>query len=282
MLWRSLIICEMSGQMVSPEKTSIFFSKNVDTRTRRRLCAISGFTNATSLVRYLGIALLGRAPKKHDVNYLIEKVTQRLSEWKGTHLSFAGRVTLAKLVIQYIPIYTMMTTPIAKACLKEIEKLQRGFIWGDTEVGRRLHLVNWDTLTLPKAQGGLGLRNLNDMNTACLMKLAWNLKPEENKLWGRVLIGKYGRGTWANGEPQCKASDSYIWKALTACWDIIKGEVIWAVGDGNTINFWLDKWIDKTRSLCDIVNNVPTKMLHLRVTDYVDENMAWKVETLKV
>lgn len=82
--------CEMSGQMVSSEKTSIFFSKNVDTRIRRRLSLMSGFTNTTSMGKYFGIPLLGRTPKKQDFNYLIEKVTQRLSGVEG-YSSFVCR-----------------------------------------------------------------------------------------------------------------------------------------------------------------------------------------------
>lgn len=230
--------------------------------------------------KYLGIPLLGRAPKRNDFNYLIEKVHQKLSGWKATHLSFAGRVTLAKSVIQSIPVYSMMTNPIPKVCLKEIEKLQKGFIWGDSDAGRRLHLVKWDTLMLPKNQGGLGVRNLNDMNKACLMKLAWNLKLEENKLWSQVLIGKYGRGTWASGELQCKAADSYIWKSVADCCEIIKGEEAWSLGDGNTVNFWLDKWLDNHNSLHDIVHNIPPDVMNMKVVDYVDENKRWKLDSL--
>jgi hypothetical protein len=37
----------------------------------------------------------------------------------------------------------------SKSCLLEIEKLQRGFIWGNNSEGRKVHLIGWDTLTLP-------------------------------------------------------------------------------------------------------------------------------------
>lgn len=141
--------------------------------------------------------------------------------------------------------------------------------------------MKWDTLTLPKIQGGLGLRNANDMNTTCLMKLAWNLKPEEDKLWSKVLIGKYGRGTWASGDLLCKPTDSYIWKALTACWDIIKVEEAWALSDGNTVNFWLDNWLDKHRPLMDVVCNIPSDVFHTKVSEYVNEGLVWRLDSLR-
>jgi hypothetical protein len=49
--------------------------------------------------------------------------------------------------------------------------MQRNFIWGDTEQKRRFHAVGWDKVAVPKCMGGLGMRNLNTMNVACLGKL---------------------------------------------------------------------------------------------------------------
>lgn len=54
------------------------------------------------------------------------------------------------------------------------------------------------------------------------MKLAWNLKPDSQKLWSQVLVCKYGRGVFENGELQLKSTDSFIWKALCACWINLK------------------------------------------------------------
>jgi len=47
-----------------------------------------------------------------------------------SQLSFAGRITLAKSVIEAVPIYPMMKTSIPKSILEDIQKLQRKFIWG--------------------------------------------------------------------------------------------------------------------------------------------------------
>lgn len=52
--------CSMAEQQVSIEKTNIFFSKNVDVNTRRRLVSMSGFRETISLGKYLGVPLVGR------------------------------------------------------------------------------------------------------------------------------------------------------------------------------------------------------------------------------
>ncbi|PNX89040.1 hypothetical protein L195_g045157 [Trifolium pratense] len=162
----------MSGQQISHEKTSIMFSRNVSLHVREALVRRSGFNEALSLGKYLGVPLVGRAPKRSDYNYLINQVKNKLSNWKANQLSFAGRVTLSKAVIEAIPIYPMMTTSIPKACLHEIQKIQRGFIWGEEDGGRKYHAVNWENVTKPKVLGGLGICRLVHMNKACLMKLA--------------------------------------------------------------------------------------------------------------
>lgn len=113
----------------------------------------------------------------------------------------------------------MMTAVVPKTCVKDIQRLQRGFIWGDTVEKKRAHLIKWDTLMLPKEHGGLGVRNLDIMNTTCLMKLAWGLKDGQDQLWCKVLDGKYGRGSLQRGDLQVKVSDFSLWKSIASCWD---------------------------------------------------------------
>jgi hypothetical protein len=117
------LFCHMSGQDISQEKTSVLFSSNVERSMKNKLISMSGFKETNSFGNYLGVPLHGRAPKKSDFQYLLNQVSSKLSMWKATHLSFAGRVTLAKSVIEAIPIYPMMSTLIPKACLDELQKI---------------------------------------------------------------------------------------------------------------------------------------------------------------
>ena len=62
---------------------------------------------------------------------------------------------------------------------------------GSTEEKRRLHLVRWETVTLPKELGGLGLHNMKDINNALLAKLCWRLACEQEAPWAKMLVAKY-------------------------------------------------------------------------------------------
>jgi hypothetical protein len=58
--------CNMSGQQVNYDKSSIFFSRNVPESKRAALSNISGLKETKNLGKYLGVPALGRAPRVHD------------------------------------------------------------------------------------------------------------------------------------------------------------------------------------------------------------------------
>jgi hypothetical protein len=54
----------------------------------------------------------------------------KLNGWKIDRLSFAGRLTLAKVVLATIPSYAMQTTRLSVDVCKEVDKRIRNFVWG--------------------------------------------------------------------------------------------------------------------------------------------------------
>ena len=46
----------------------------------------------------------------------------------------------------------------------KIEKLQRDILWSDSKI----HLLGWDKVCMPIANGGLGIRKLTTFNKALL------------------------------------------------------------------------------------------------------------------
>ncbi|GFY85192.1 SAC3/GANP/Nin1/mts3/eIF-3 p25 family [Actinidia rufa] len=74
----------------------------------------------------------------------------------------------------------------------------RDFLWNGLENTPGIHLVAWKVLCLPKKGGGLGIRDLVLFNKALLGKCLWRFALGEDKLWCRVLRGKYGTlsGDW--------------------------------------------------------------------------------------
>lgn len=183
--------CRASGQKVSLEKSKIFFSKNVSRELGKQISDESGIKSTKDLGKYLGMPILHKRINKDTFGEVLERVTTRLSGWKGRFLSLAGRATLTKAVLSSISIHTMTIISLPKSTLERLDNMSRSFLWGSKNEKRRLHLLAWDRVYLLRLEGGLGIRSAQQMNTALLAKLGWRLIHDENRLWTRVLRSKY-------------------------------------------------------------------------------------------
>lgn len=72
----------------------------------------------------------------------------------------------------------------------DLEKLQRGFIWGDKKMTHKTHLISWEVCCMPKDQGDLGIKLTQLINDDFMFKIIWNLLNNPNDLWCHVLINK--------------------------------------------------------------------------------------------
>lgn len=126
------------------------FSNNVTWIKSMKLLQISNLKESHNFGKYLKVPLSGKSLRKADYHYIMEQLVAKLASWKTNFLSFVGRVTLAKSVMEVIPIYHMMTNMLSKYCIDESNKIHRNFIWGNTTDKRRYHVIKWDTITTHK------------------------------------------------------------------------------------------------------------------------------------
>ena len=103
----------------------------------------------------------------------------------------AGRATLINAFVASIPLYAMQTTLLPQKISQQIDKMSYHFLWGDTKHHCGCHTISWDTITLPKEAGGLGIPSTHHRNCAILMNQAWRLYTNPNTLWAKVLKAKY-------------------------------------------------------------------------------------------
>nr|XP_009761899.1 PREDICTED: uncharacterized protein LOC104214006 [Nicotiana sylvestris] len=82
---------------------------------------------------------------------------------------------------QYLPTFTR----------KYIDRIQRDFLWGATVEKRRVYRFNWNTVTSPNQEGGLGHFHSKSKNFALLCSIFWRLYYSPNSIWSQKQIARF-------------------------------------------------------------------------------------------
>lgn len=110
--------------------------------------------------KYLGLPL-GANPRRIDTwKPVMEKLEKKLAFYSRKYITLGGRLTLINSNSGNLPLYYMSLFKMPFTVARKTERIQRQFLWGDSNEKRRLHMVGWDRVTKSKKRGGLGVRRL--------------------------------------------------------------------------------------------------------------------------
>lgn len=101
-----LVYEQVSRQQINREKTTVFFSKVVLEEMKVAIKIFWGVTEIREYEHYLGLPTLVGTNKKGSLNYIKQKVWNKLQGWKEK-LSQVGREVLLKAIVQAIPSFAM-------------------------------------------------------------------------------------------------------------------------------------------------------------------------------
>jgi hypothetical protein len=117
-----------------------------------------------------------------------------------------------------------------------------GIQWGGLGDEFKHHLVDWNTVCLPVAQGGLGVYKVADVNKALLGKWLWRFGMEDSQLWCRVIAGKYGlEGGWKTRKSN-RPRGCGLWKGIFMGWENFAKHLVFDVDMGSRVRFWHNCW----------------------------------------
>ncbi|KAA3472510.1 reverse transcriptase [Gossypium australe] len=134
-----------SGQCVNFEKSTVFFSSNVNDQERNLVCQALNVQCSSDLNKYLGLpSMVGRKRK-----LAFQALKDRSKE------------VFIKTILQAIPTYSMTCFLLPKSLCLEMENIMNSFWWNKTNGKRGMHWCDWKTLSSNKEEGGLGFRDLN-------------------------------------------------------------------------------------------------------------------------
>ena len=136
-----------------------------------------------------------------------------------------------------------------------MEKWMRNFIWSGDLNQQKLVIVAWHKLCKPYKEGGLGVRNLSDINEAGNLKNCWEIMHSDLQ-WASLIRSRVLRG----GQPVNHHISSSVWSSAKHKFITLMENISWQIGDGQSIKFWTDPWCGEplTTTL-----NIPQNLHHL-------------------
>lgn len=203
-----------SRQKINFSKSKLFFSKNVPLATQECLTSALNIRKATNFSKYMWFHLTNNSPKGKDYQFIINKMNNKLTGWKAKTLNMAGRTTLIHSILATIPNYSIQNNLLPISTRNHIDRIQWNFRGGSTTEKRKVHLVNWETITTPKELGGLGLYKTSEKNYATLAGLLWRFHKNNQSLWVKLLQAKYVQHRRVD-TLDAKPALSYIWKSMS-------------------------------------------------------------------
>lgn len=186
-----------SGQVINFSKSSLIISNKPLMSSHAETIANSSGLKLTYLpIQYLGVPLYkGRAKLDYFLD-LMTKFDKQISGWKGRLLSFGGKITLLKSVLNALPIHALSVLKHPRKLLQHLERSMAAFLWNSKERYRK-RWISWNQICIPLAEGGLGIRSLSQVMKALHAKRCWSLIKGES-VWAQYMVRKYGDPTEPN------------------------------------------------------------------------------------
>ncbi|GJY48856.1 RNA-directed DNA polymerase, eukaryota, reverse transcriptase zinc-binding domain protein [Tanacetum coccineum] len=174
-------------------KSTVFFG-GMTSAEQNIILGIVPFAIGKLPVRYVGVSLITKKISSTDCKPLIDKVRNRVLDWRNKALSYSGRLQLISSVLSAMQIYWAYVFLLPKNVIYEINKILKGFLWCQGELTKGKAKISWKSVCKPKEQGGLGIKNLQLWNETLLIKQLWNVIVKKNTIWVKWVNSEILRG----------------------------------------------------------------------------------------
>ena len=133
-----------------------------------------------------------------------------------------GRLALVKSVLSAIPVHQLLAYAPPKKTLRQIEKIEHGFLWAGRAAANGGHChVNWRRICRLISYGGLGVQDLERAGLALRLRWLWFSRTDHERAWNGLDL-------------QFSAEERALFFASTTM----------TLGNGTTAYFWEDRWIN--------------------------------------
>ncbi|WOL00311.1 hypothetical protein Cni_G09024 [Canna indica] len=233
---------KVTNQRINYGKSEVFFPCEFPKKRKEVFSRMLGIKEGGLPIKYLGAYVDKGKISVNVQRQMIEKAENRLESWASKDIFQAGKVVLINSVVNSMPIHTLSIMWINSKIIKEHEKLIRDFLWKLGKKKYGFHLVNWKKVSLCKAEGGLGVKDLNTFKIVIHAKRVLPILNRKDQIWSRLVNARYG-----DLHPWKKRRSRRIgWamKGIVSAIEMLREGLKVKIGNGKKTNVWTDPWIE--------------------------------------
>lgn len=149
-----------------------------------------------------------------------------------------GKSHLSSMYYSPSPLTLYLPWVLRKALLL-MEKYFANFFWGSTDGSNKYHWSSWHNMCLPKDEGGIGIRKMQDIIDTFSIKRWWRFRTQ-NSLWATFLRAKYCTRSHPVSKSMVSA-DSHGWQNILKTRQKVEFHIKWSIQNGSS-SFWWDNW----------------------------------------
>jgi hypothetical protein len=153
------------------------------------------------------------------------------------------KLGVLKSMAATIPSYAMNSFLLPNSISSSLDRAFKNFLWGFAkDKAKNLLLKSWNSICLPKEEGGLGFRRMHDFNLSLISKLGWKLLSNSYCLWVSQLQKKYIKYGNFISSPNVSSS-SWILKGIKKIKPLILAGACLTVSRTSTTSILTTNWV---------------------------------------
>ena len=123
----------------------------------REAMSVMNYRSGSIPFVYLGFPISWDVRKLGFWKHVVDRIVARLSLWNNKFLSFGGRLVLLKSVMSSLPVYFLSFFKAPAGIISSIKSFFKRFFSGGGEDFRKIAWIKWESVCVPKEEGGWGL-----------------------------------------------------------------------------------------------------------------------------
>nr|GEX73376.1 hypothetical protein [Tanacetum cinerariifolium] len=145
------------------------------------------------------------------------------------------------------------------------EQIMRGFLWCQREMKKGKAKVTWDSFCMPKHEGGLDIRRIDDFNVTLMVTHIWSILTHRESLWVKW-VHMYKLKCHSFWDVPCRGDDMFSNRDIARSYFSLDDSVNNLISDG--VWRWPLDWLSRSPIMAQL--QVPLLL------DDIDDIILWR------